>query len=245
MKEKNEKPYTIDSDKIAEFHPYYAEVLKELPEDGYRITRQFVRPAAPVIFENLMKKNISIINENVLNKGESDIELTKKFKENGYKVLINIMATDIFESRLSCYERNAAMLLAGLVPRGCSKITQEKMYNCFVDDIRQLEKLGLSDEINVYIRGENINKPPILKYSSKENMCNKYKDFNDAMVSERRIQREKLISNKEEYLQRIERAKKIISEYGIKEELTNNLLMELEELKVDFIREVEKSEVQR
>lgn len=245
MKEKNEKPYTIDSDKIAEFHPYYAEVLKELPEDGYRITRQFVRPAAPVIFENLMKKNISIINENVLNKGESDIELTKKFKENGYKVLINIMATDIFESRLSCYERNAAMLLAGLVPRGCSKITQEKMYNCFVDEIRQLEKLGLSDEINVYIRGENINKPPILKYSSKENMCNKYKDFNDAMVSERRIQREKLISNKEEYLQRIERAKKIISEYGIKEELTNNLLMELEELKVDFIREVEKSEVQR
>ena len=245
LKKENEKPYTLDSDKIAQFHPDYEEVVKELPEDGYRITRQFVRPVAPVVFDELMKKHISIINENVLNKGESDIEQAKKFKKNGYKVLVNVMATDLFESRLSCYERNAAMLLAGLTPRGASKITQENMYNCFVDEIRQLEQLGFCDEINVYIRGENINEPPVLKYSSKGGNENKYRDFYEAIVEERRHQREKLTSNPEEYFQRIEDAKKIIAEHRIKEELTNNLLIELEELKEDFKKEIEKTEKQR
>ena len=246
MKEKDEKPYTIDSDKIAQFHPDYEEVVKELPEDGYRITRQFVRPVAPVVFEELMKRHISIINENVFNKGNSDIELTREFKKNGYQILVNIMATDLFESRLSCYERNAAMLLAGLTPRGCSKITQEEMYNCFVDEVRQLEELRLSDEINVYIRGENINKPPILKYSSKGNINNnQYSGFYEAIVSERKLQREKLILDSGEYLQRIKNVKKIISEHGVKKELTDNLLIELEELKEDFIKEVKKSEIQR
>lgn len=245
LKKEDEKPYTLDSDKIAQFHPDYEEVVKELPEDGYRITRQFVRPVAPVVFDELMKKHISIINENVLNKGESDIEQAKKFKKNGYKVLVNVMATDLFESRLSCYERNAAMLLAGLTPRGASKITQENMYNCFVDEIRQLEQLGFCDEINVYIRGENINEPPVLKYSSKGGNENKYRDFYEAIVEERRHQREKLTSNPEEYFQRIEDAKKIIAEHRIKEELTNNLLIELEELKEDFKKEIEKTEKQR
>ena len=38
----------------------------------------------------------------------------KKFKENGYKISVCVMATDMFESRLSCYEREANTLLIGL-----------------------------------------------------------------------------------------------------------------------------------
>ena len=49
FKEKNERAYIINSDKIAEFHPNYEESLEELPEECYRITRQFVRPATPII----------------------------------------------------------------------------------------------------------------------------------------------------------------------------------------------------
>ena len=154
LKEKNEKPYTLDSDKIAQFHPNYEDAIEELPEECYRITRQFVRPVAPVVFDELINKKVSIINENVFNKGEKDLEQATKFKKNGYKILVNIMATDLFECRLSCYERDAAMLKAGLMPRGCSKSTQEEMYNCFVDGIRNLQRLGLCDEINVYVRGE-------------------------------------------------------------------------------------------
>lgn len=201
FKDRGEKAYSINSDKIAEFHPNYEEALEELPEECYRITRQFVRPAAPKIYEELMNNKINIINENTLDKGDSDIELTRKFKEHGYKVIVNVIATDLFESRLSCYEREAAMLLASLTPRGCSKETQIRMYDAFVPEIKKLDDLGLCDDINVYIRGENINKPPILKFS--KTMNNTYNNFNEALIKERAKQRQKLLEDPENYLSRI------------------------------------------
>ena len=46
----------VDSDKIAEYHPYYDELIfNELPDDVYKITRsEFVRPAGPIIYGELM-----------------------------------------------------------------------------------------------------------------------------------------------------------------------------------------------
>ncbi len=243
FKDKGEKAYSINSDKIAEFHPNYEDALEELPEECYRITRQFVRPAAPKIYEELMENKINIINENTLDKGDSDIELTRKFKEHGYKVIVNIIATDLFESRLSCYEREAAMLLASLTPRGCSKETQIRMYDAFVPEIKKLDELGLCDDINVYVRGENINKPPILKYSKEKNST--YHNFNDALVEERAKQRQKLLEDPENYLFRIKSAKNTIANYGVNEQLTQNSLNGLNELQNDFLQELAKNEFQR
>lgn len=243
FKDRGEKAYSINSDKIAEFHPNYEEALEELPEECYRITRQFVRPAAPKIYEELMNNKINIINENTLDKGDSDIELTRKFKEHGYKVIVNVIATDLFESRLSCYEREAAMLLASLTPRGCSKETQIRMYDAFVPEIKKLDDLGLCDDINVYIRGENINKPPILKFS--KTMNNTYNNFNEALIKERAKQRQKLLEDPENYLSRIKNAKSTIVNYGVNEQLTQNSLNGLNELQSDFLQELAKNELQR
>ena len=243
FKDKGEKAYSINSDKIAEFHPNYEEALEELPEECYRITRQFVRPAAPKIYEELMNNKINIINENTLDKGDSDIELTRKFKEHGYKIIVNVIATDLFESRLSCYEREAAMLLASPTPRGCSKETQIRMYDAFVPEIKKLDDLGLCDDINVYIRGENINKPPILKFS--KTMNNTYNNFNEALIKERTKQRQKLLEDPENYLSRIKNAKNTIVNYGVNEQLTQNSLNGLNELQSDFLQELAKNELQR
>ena len=239
FKEKGERPYIINSDKIATFHPHYEDVLEELPGECYRITRQFVRPASPKIFDKLMEQKINLICEKTLDKGNSDIELTKKFKENGYRILINVIATDFFESRISCYERDATMLLVGLTPRGSSKENQERMYNSFIGGIQKLEELGLYDELNVYIRGENINKPPILKYSKGSE--GEYSNFIEAIHGERAKQRRELLANPSKYLQRIDKTKQIISEYGINKTLTENSLNELQELQDDFIKEVSKN----
>lgn len=111
FKENGQRAFDINSDKIAEFHPQYEEALQELPEECYRITRQFVRPATPKIFDELSKTRISIINENTLDKGDYDINNARKFKENGYKISVCVMATDMFESRLSCYEREATHII--------------------------------------------------------------------------------------------------------------------------------------
>lgn len=144
---------------------------------------------------------------------------------------------------MSCYERDAAMLLAGLSPRGCSKENQRRMYNSFITGIQRLDEIGLCDELNVYIRGENINKPPILKYS--KNIESEYSNFIDAINAERAKQRKILLANPSQYLQRIESAKQIISKYGINKELVEDSLKSLQELQEDFIIELTKSVEER
>ena len=240
FKEKGERAYSINSDQIARFHPYYDDILAdELPSECYRLTRQFVRPATPILFDELMKNKINLINENTLDKGDSDIDLARKLKNNGYRISINVMSTDLFESRLSCFEREAAMLLAGLTPRGCSKETQVRMYNGFIPELEQLEALGLCDEINVFIRGENISKPPILKY---EKGSKEYQNFKAAVIAERRKQRQALLREPDKYILRIGKARDIMSKYGVNETITQNSLTGLKELQSEFLQEIGKDE---
>ena len=240
LKEQGETSTQIGSDFIATFHPNYEEILEnELPEDCYTLTRQFVRPAAPRIFEDIRKNRINLINENTFDKGQSDIDSVKEFKDAGYRISVNIMATDIFLSRLSCFEREAAMLRSELIPRGISSETQKRMYNSFVSEIQELQRLGLCDELNVYARGENINKPRLV-YSLNDLT---YRDFYEAIISARNAQRNGIIANSTEYLLRLDEAKRVISEYGTSEILTQNSLKGIEKLREDFIREVYKEKI--
>lgn len=102
-----------------------------------------------------------------------------------------------------------------------------------------MQKMGLCDVINVYVRGENINRPPILKYSTTSK-TNKYQNFKEAIITERKLQREALLANPTAYLVRIENAKKIIKDNDVNPELTANELKGLEELQQEFIAELGK-----
>ncbi len=240
LKEKGEKVSIVNSDKIAEFHPYYEEALEELlPGERYTVTRQFVRPATPIIFDELRKHKINILNENIFNKGESDIEFVKKFKDAGYKTSVNILATDIFLNRLSCYEREARALENGDFPRGISKQDHQKMYNAFVDEVKQLEEQKLCDEINVYVRGESINKPELVYNLGST----KYRNFLEALNIERAKQRKQIFSNPESYLSRIKKTRESIKINGINPLITQNSLEGLDELQHDFNMELEKEKM--
>ena len=212
-------PFIFNSDKLATYHPKSDEALKTLlPHIYYKVTRWFVRPAAPFILNELRKSKISLINENTLDHGESDIEETKRFKEAGYKVKANVIATDIFVSRLSCFEREAAQLRNGSIPT-----------------IRKLDELGLLDEVNVFTRGKTVADDPILIYKKGDR---KYKDFKEAIDVERNRQREILLNNSEQYFERIQKARETIAELGENEELTQNALKGLDDLEKDFAIEV-------
>ena len=158
----------------------------------------------------------------------------KNFKKVGYKVSINILATDIFINRLSCYEREARALEAGDSPRGISKRDHEKMYNSFVEEIRQIEREKLCDEINVYKRGKSINKPELI-YQLGDN---RYQNFEEALYSEREIQRRTILSNPAEYLMRIKNAKESIQLNGVNSLITQEAIKGLQELQGDFITEL-------
>lgn len=235
FKQRGEKATIVSSDKIAEFHPYYEEALQELlPEECYRVTRQFVRPATPIIYQELQKNKINILNENVFNKGEVDIQFVESFKKANYKISVHIMATDIYANRLSCYEREVKMLECGDSPRGIDKNSHLSMYNAFTKEIQQLESMGLCDEINVYKRGNSISKPELVYQLGDR----RYHNFVEALYNEREKQRKEIMSNPADYLMRIKQAKNSIQLNGVNPVLTENSIKGLQELQEDFIKDL-------
>lgn len=237
-----EKPAVLGADKVSTYHPYYEEAIKELPEECYKITRQFIRPAMPKIFTKVKESNISIINERALNKGKRDYDLIKELREAGYKIIVDIIATDELVSRLSCFERAAFELENGISPRGVSEKTHKEMYNGFVPEVYTLLQNGMCDEVNVFTRGKKIDEPKLIYKLGNNN----YRDFNDAIVSERARQRKEIMSNSEAYLKRINLAiDKIQKYYDNNPEICQDLITGLEQLKEKFLKELQLSNEER
>lgn len=235
LKEKGEKATVVSSDVIATFHPAYEDVQEELPDDRYRITREFVRPASSMIFKELQKHKINILQEKVFNKGQTDIDFVKSFKNAGYKTSMNIMATDIWVNRLACYQREAQMIEIGKTPRGISKQHHEEMYNGFIQEIQELQNLGLCDEINVYKRGKSINKPELVYRQDDK----KYSSFVEAIYAERKRQREEIFQNPADYLMKITNTRDSIKTHGINPLLTDAAIKGLDDLQKEFISALE------
>ena len=231
-------PFTFNSDMLATYHPLSNKLLSKLmPKKYYRVTRRFVRPVTPIILQKLRESKISVINENTLDHGDADIEQAREFKEAGYKITVNIIATDIFESRLSCFEREAVALEVGVTPRGISKESQDKMYNSFERNVREMERLGLVDIVNVYTRGKTIEDEPVLVYTTGDT---RYRDFKDAVDMERKRQRDALFADPKKYYERIKKARETISTLGKNEDLTKNALDGLDELEKDYTEELQR-----
>ena len=109
----------------------------------------------------------------------------------------------------------------------------------FIEEIEKLQRMGGCEKIKIYVRGENINKPPVLKYSTTSK-TNKYRNFKEAIITERKLQREALLANPTAYLVRIENAKKIIKDNEVNPELTANELKGLDELQQELFDELVK-----
>lgn len=231
-------PFIFNSDMLATYHPYSNKLLsKLLPHKYYSVTRRFVRPVTPIILKKLREAKVSIINENTLDHGNADLEQARAFKDAGYKITINIIATDIFESRLSCFEREAFALEVGVIPRGIAKEIQDRMYNSFEHNVREMERQGLVDTVNVYTRGKTIEDGPVLVYTTGDN---KYRDFKEAVDMERKRQRDALFADPKKYYERIKKARETISKLGENEGLTKNALYGLDELEKDYTEELQR-----
>ena len=230
LNDSGEKTSSISSDKIAEFHPNYEELKEQDPLTCYTLTRKFVRPAAPKIYGELIKNKVNITSEQTFDKGQDDFDFVETFKKGGYKVNINIIATDILISRLSCYEREALMLQVGETPRAISDVLQEKMYNSFISEIKELQKLGMIDDLRVYTRGKSINKPNLV-YGKD---CTSYQSFEEAIHAERQKQRDEIISNPISYLKKLNETRNSIKENGVNEFLTKNAVEGLNKLEKEL-----------
>lgn len=225
----------VGADKIATFHKYYDELLKLLPNECYLLSREFVKPAKPVIFNKLIENKLNILRECSLTKGEKDYKGMQQFIDNGYEVDINIMAVDKYESFLACTERDIKLMELGFDPRPVARVNHDRMYNPLLQELIEIQKRGLSTRIRVFTRGGKSSIHPHLAWSTGDD---KYQNAYEAIISERSKERKILLQKPQEYLQRIADAKQSIGLMITEERLRNNYLEGLDQLEAEFVNEL-------
>ena len=224
----------IGADKIATYHKHYNELLRLLPDECYRISRQFVRPAEKTIMSKLAMSKINIIQEISLSKGEEDYRRIQIFREKGYDVELNVIAVNKYESFLSCIERDIKLLELGYDPRPVARMNHDRMYESFLKEVQEIEKSKLANRINVFTRGNTLNVSKLV-YSTGDL---KYSSAQETIISERDKNRRNILRNPTEYLERIEMAMKKIKVMISDERLKRDYLEHLKQLELEFLNEL-------
>lgn len=224
----------ISSDKIATYHRYYDELLKLLPDECYALSRQFVRPVKPIILDTLRSKKINMIMEHTLSKGEKDYRNLERFKEAGYNIEINIMAVDKYESFLSCIERDIILLELGYDARPVARINHDRMYDTFLAELNEIDKKGLCDQVNVYVRGEVRTQPKKIWKTGD----NRFRSAQEAIIYSRSQERKSIMSEPEVYLERLRNAKTKIRMLIEDQRMRKNYLDQIGQLEREFLNEL-------
>lgn len=236
LKDSGEDAVQVGSDKLATYHPNYQEWLQLPAEECYQISRKFTVPASEIIYEQLRTEKMNMVFEKTFHKGESDLEFVRKFKEAGYKIVIDIMSTDKYESLLSCYERDIKAAEIGISPRPIARENFDKMYTSFLSEVISMENMGLCDSINVFTRGIKMSKPNLVYKSGDLTYMNAYQ----AVEEERRKQRRRLLeeNNSLNFQKRISEAIKNTNTFIDNEQIRLQSLNGLYHLQNEFLQEL-------
>ena len=224
----------VGADKIATYHKYYDELIQLLPNECYTISREFVKVASPHIYQTIRDNRINIIREISLTKGEKDYNGIEAFKKQGYRVKINVMAVDKYESFLSCIERDIKLLELGYDPRPVERHNHDRMYYPFLQEIAEISRRGLCDEVNVYARGRSINMPALI-YTTGET---RYANACDAVAKARENEHKRIMSEPVKYLARIKMAREKINILLSQETMRKKFISQLAELEREFVNEL-------
>ena len=232
--EKGECTVEISADKVATYHKYYDELLKLLPDECYSISRKFVTPACEKILKEVQKQKLNVIRECAFCKGEQDYRRIEAFKNAGYDVEVNIIAVDRYESFLSCIERDVKLLELGYEPRPVTKKNHDNMYEPFLDEVAELNKRGICDNVKVFTRGKNAGLPELVY----ENGYTNYSCAQEAVRTERANQRKRIIADPSKFLQRITLAREKIESLVKDGNMRSDYVERLKDLEDEYLKEL-------
>lgn len=232
--ENGECTVEISADKVATYHKYYDELLKLLPDECYSITRKFVTPACEAILKEVQKQKLNVIRECAFCKGEQDYRRIEAFKKAGYDVEVNIIAVDRYESFLSCIERDVKLLEIGYEPRPVTKKNHDNMYEPFLDEVTELNKRGICDNVKVFVRGNNADSPELVY----ENGYTNYSCAQEAVRAERLKQRKRIVAKPSKFLQRVIDAIEKIESLVKDEKMRSDYLERLKDLEDEYLKEL-------
>lgn len=227
----------FNPDEIAIYHKYYREILQEFPDTSYKILQRFVQPALDTYLrQRAVELRNNLVQEGTFGSSESYIKILE-FQKNGgvaqlgkvqedgtreqrhvtgnYKIDINVLAVDRFESLLSCYEREQYFRENGLPPRVVTPQNHDYAYEKQLETLRMIEQKGLFDSMRVFKRGYLIERPELVYVNGDK----RYPSAVSAVIAERNRNRSDLLRNPETYFSRIQSLRERVERDGIPEQL--------------------------
>lgn len=241
----------FNPDEIAIYHKYYREILKEFPDSSYKILQRFVSPALDTFLrQRAVELRNNLVQEGTLgstdgylkilefqkNGGQANIGAMKadgtrekKNVQGGYNIDINVLAVDRFESLLSCYEREQYFRDNNLPPRVVTPQNHDYAYNKMLETLQIIEARNLFDRIRVFKRGRLMDKPELVF----KNGDGRYSSAVEAIITERAKDRQRLLSESDQYFKRIKELRERITANGIEAQTER-----LNQLEVGFKKEL-------
>lgn len=241
----------FNPDEIAIYHKYYREILKEFPDSSYKILQRFVSPALDTFLrQRAVELRNNLVQEGTLgntevylkildfqkNGGQANIghmneDGTRQTKsvQGGYKIDINVLAVDRYESLLSCYEREQYFRDNNLPPRVVTPQNHDYAYKKMLETICKIENEELFDRIRIFKRGQSIDKPEVV-YTNNDG---RYSSAVEAIITERAKDRQRLLSESDQYFKRIKELRERIALNGIDVQLER-----LNQLEAEFKEEI-------
>lgn len=193
---KNNNAVIINSDELKPFHPKIDEIAKLYPQYYTKVTNQESNPWTDNLFENAVNNSNNIIFEGT----GRNLKLLKKMMEkmSNYKIIVRGMAVNELNCLMSIVER----YMGQVKEKGWGRlVTIEHFYKAYeemIDTIEQIEKLGIADEIEVYVRGNEPTEPQRI-YSSK---TREFANSKLAVINGRELDKSKAYNYYETYFNR-------------------------------------------
>lgn len=162
--ELNNNAVIVDFDELRALHPNYKEVSKNHIELTHRILHPDTEKVKNEVLKLLIEKGYDVIYEGALRNTQGFIDFAKDFKNNDYKIKMDVLAVPKLESYSSSFVRYAIALETGVIPRWVEKKAHDESYEGVTRTVKAFIDEELTDDIDVFVRGTKNPKRIYSKY---------------------------------------------------------------------------------
>lgn len=169
----NNNALIITTDDYKPFHPKAGEISKKYPTLYSRIVEADSSIWTSKILQEAIQNKYNFIFEVTL-KNERILERMKELKENGYTVIVRVLAVSYIESLLSAFERYEKQVQIRSWGRFFDPLSYNYTYQNIPNTVETIEKSEYCDALEIYKRGKDIKYPEIIYATYTKEYRSKY-----------------------------------------------------------------------
>jgi hypothetical protein len=149
-------PVVINGDDFRRYHPKHSEIFKNHPRDGATLTDPDTREWTRRVLEEAKDGRYNIIFESTMRQASPLDQTMQRFRDDGYKVEVKVMAAHEDLSTLGIRGRYESQIEKQGFGRWTQASSHDETYRSMPETLDKIEREKLSDRIQVYNRAGEV-----------------------------------------------------------------------------------------